>query len=89
MKATVRLNCTEESSFRKFGLLHNPFPRDGRWEFCDMNVALSILEATPLPTVDHLKRTVARLKLTKKFVDLCLTHYKQGEVVTFDIQWGD
>jgi hypothetical protein len=85
VRFVVTLNGTSENPYLRLGLRQNPFPQVGRMEYSRVNHSLARLAAEPMPTVDDLRRVLRELGSTDEFRALCLTQYRPGEVVEFEI----
>lgn len=90
MKLNVKLNGTDKNPYAIFGLTQNPFPQtaDARYDLACLH--MQYLAGPPIPkdNAEQYIRDVLRA-FSKEFVDLCVSKYKPGEYVEFDVHFPE
>lgn len=90
MRITVCLNGTAENPFHRHGLSQNPFPQTGRMEYDRLCLRMQSLGGDPIPHDTAEAYIRARLVgCSDEFVDLCVSQFRPGEYVQFDIAWEE
>lgn len=90
MTIRVELNGTAENPYHKLGLTQNPFPLIPQAQYSGACLRLQSLGGDPIPH-DRAEAYI-REKLSgfsQEFVDLCVSRFKPGEVVEFEVSWGE
>lgn len=88
MKLKVELNGTAVNPYHIFGWECNPFPQIAKMELLAAQKQLASLGGTPIP--HDTAAEYIRAKLTgwsDEFVALCVTRFKPGELVKFEVEW--
>jgi hypothetical protein len=85
---TVRLNGTDINPWHKFHLRCNPFPQIAKAEWDTGQRALAELDGDPLKGPEDIR---ARLKgkVSPELIELCVSQFKPGENVEFDVTFDD
>jgi hypothetical protein len=87
-KIKVTINGTSANPWHAMCLEQNPFPQIGRMEYDEFSKRVSSLDADPIDPGEAEAIIRGRLKgCSEEFVKICLSQYKPGERVKFEVTW--
>jgi len=85
---TIELNGTNENPWHSLNLTQNPFPQLARFETDKNMLRLQALGGDPIPDADHI-RSFLQGYVSQELIDLCAAKFCKGELIRFDVSWGE